>query len=289
MKSNKLNVYNILGGEWIYYKIYIGTKQADDLLKKQIFELAKKLLSNKTIDSWFFIRYNDPSFHIRIRFKLYNESDLFEIVSEMYNVLNPLVRDFSIWKVQLDTYNREIERYGKETMELSEKIFFYDSMMVLDFLNRFKDENLRWLFSLKAIDSFLDIFEYSIEEKILLMQFLAAAFKKEYEVSQTFNTSLNNKYRLVRAEITEFMESNEDSSLIDILDKKAEMIQVNHPNFIIFLKNNLEIDLKEFLSSHIHMTMNRIFRSKNRDHEMICYDFLSRYYKSKIAITKYKN
>lgn len=71
------------------------------------------------------------------------------------------------------------------------------------------------------------------------------------------------------------------------LETKNEMIYTRYPNFKKNLENILEIDLNDFLSSHIHMTMNRIFCSKNREHEMICYDFLSRYYKSKIATIKY--
>ena len=40
------------------------------------------------------------------------------------------------------------------------------------------------------------------------------------------------------------------------------------------------------LTSMIHMTMNRWFRSKNRLHELVIYDFLSRYYISEIAKNK---
>ncbi len=35
------------------------------------------------------------------------------------------------------------------------------------------------------------------------------------------------------------------------------------------------------------MTMNRIFKSKQRVHEMVIYDFLYRYYSSNIAKMKY--
>lgn len=287
IKSNELSIYNILGGEWIYYKIYLGSKHADNILKTKIYDLTRRLINTNIIDKWFFIRFNDPNFHIRIRFKLTNHSNILTVISEMFEILDPFIKDFSIWKVQLDTYNREVERYGFKTMLLSENLFFYDSIMVLEFLNQFNDENLKWLFALKAIDNFLDIFEYSIKEKLSLIQFLSTAFKKEYEESQIFNTSLNNKYRLLKNDIRSFMDSDENISIKKILETKNEMIYTRYPNFKKNLENILEIDLNDFLSSHIHMTMNRIFCSKNREHEMICYDFLSRYYKSKIATIKY--
>ena len=48
-------------------------------------------------------------------------------------------------------------------------------------------------------------------------------------------------------------------------------------------------DLYSIIGSHIHMSLNRIFRSENRLHELIIYDFMTRYYKSKIAQNKYRS
>jgi hypothetical protein len=35
------------------------------------------------------------------------------------------------------------------------------------------------------------------------------------------------------------------------------------------------------------MMLNRLFRSKNRLHELVLYDFMNRYYKSELAKEKY--
>jgi len=40
----------------------------------------------------------------------------------------------------------------------------------------------------------------------------------------------------------------------------------------------LEMNINELFASYIHMFMNRLFKTKNRLHEMIAYDFLHRYY-----------
>ncbi|GHV23349.1 hypothetical protein FACS1894174_09080 [Bacteroidia bacterium] len=45
--------------------------------------------------------------------------------------------------------------------------------------------------------------------------------------------------------------------------------------------------MNELLKSYIHMMLNRLFRSKNRMHEMVLYDFMFRYYTSGIAKEKY--
>jgi hypothetical protein len=44
-----------------------------------------------------------------------------------------------------------------------------------------------------------------------------------------------------------------------------------------------EVDLNDLITSYIHMMMNRSFRSRQRIHELVLYDFLYRYYKSVIA------
>ena len=41
------------------------------------------------------------------------------------------------------------------------------------------------------------------------------------------------------------------------------------------------------LSSYLHMMLIRLFRSKNRLHELIVYNFMSRFYSSWIARIKY--
>ncbi|MDR2057706.1 MAG: hypothetical protein LBP83_05390 [Dysgonamonadaceae bacterium] len=52
-------------------------------------------------------------------------------------------------------------------------------------------------------------------------------------------------------------------------------------------KNEPNVQLNNLLISYLHMMLNRLFRSKNRVHELILYDFLHRYYTSEMAKQKY--
>ena len=114
--------------------------------------------------------------------------------------------------------------------------------------------------------------------------------KKEFGFTHKDATKqLNDKYRTFRKEIESIMDwENESSEQIDIV--KARLIAL----FPIALKindmakcNSINIPINLLLSSIIHMTMNRWFRAKNRLYEMVIYEFLSRYYSSKIAKKKY--
>jgi hypothetical protein len=46
-------------------------------------------------------------------------------------------------------------------------------------------------------------------------------------------------------------------------------------------EQNLEVSLESLLASFIHMSVNGCFKSKQRLHEMLLYDFLSKKNKSK--------
>jgi len=65
----------IPGSEWVYFKLYTGTKTADMILKNEIYEYVNGLLKNDSINQWFFIRYSDPDFHLRLRLHLKKARD----------------------------------------------------------------------------------------------------------------------------------------------------------------------------------------------------------------------
>ncbi|WP_367276800.1 lantibiotic dehydratase C-terminal domain-containing protein [Flavobacterium sp.] len=44
----------------------------------------------------------------------------------------------------------------------------------------------------------------------------------------------------------------------------------------------MEIPLFDFLSSHIHMMVNRQFTSRQRQYEFLIYDHLYRFYKTQV-------
>lgn len=48
-------------------------------------------------------------------------------------------------------------------------------------------------------------------------------------------------------------------------------------------KNTLQVPLKDIAASLIHMSINRLFKSKQRHYELVVYDFLSKYYRTQIA------
>ena len=188
----------IPGDSWLYYKIYAGSKSADLILAEVIKPLGDFLIKNNFINKWFFLRYGDPNFHIRLRFQVKEEKSIQFIISYFVSQLKPYLEKDIIWKVQLDTYNRELERYGIQTMELSEDLFFYDSKLIVNFLNLIEGDEgdeIRWLFSLKSTLLQLKIFLKSDEQILHFLENVKNGFANEFSADKHFKKQLSTKYR----------------------------------------------------------------------------------------------
>lgn len=57
-----------------------------------------------------------------------------ELILTLHKRTKKLIDDGIIQKITIDTYNREIERYGHSNMEVSEDIFCIDSICICEIL-----------------------------------------------------------------------------------------------------------------------------------------------------------
>lgn len=282
----------IIGDEWIYFKLYTGIKTADLILIDFINDTLKEFIENSFIDQWFFIRYSDPNFHIRVRLHLTDKKHFVKILNSLNLKFTELMQLDLIWNVQTDTYNRELERYGSSIIEQSEFIFYQDSIMIVDALkiidNYENNYNDKWLFGLVSIDEFLNDFQFSLFEKMELMKNLKISFGEEMGLGKLLKKQLNVKYQKYKIDIYNAINHNVDEKfniLKNLINNKSNATS----NSIKIIKTNPEnhLNLNYIIGSHIHMTMNRLFRNKNRQTEFVCYYMLYHYYESKIARMKY--
>ena len=280
----------IPGSRWIYIKLYTGEKTADDILIKTIASTLTKLCIEHSIEKWFFIRYSDTDFHLRIRLLVHNSECIGEIINLFYKKLSKWNQNGLLWKVQLDTYNRELERYGKHLIEETESIFYADSECILSIIKKLNgNENYRWMIALKLINELLSDFGLNIEEKLKLMENLCKLYKIEFGFNDYNSKQFNTKYRENKAVVESVLNNTfiekEFVSLFQVIKKRSKiLISIVEQ---IKTKSRKDNEVNELLKSYLHMMLNRLFRSKNRIHEMILYDFMFRYYTSEIAKEKY--
>src|SRR3546814_1711963 len=55
------------GSEWVYLKLYLGQGECDRLLMKEVNGFINRLKQEGLLQKWFFIRYADPEYNLRIR------------------------------------------------------------------------------------------------------------------------------------------------------------------------------------------------------------------------------
>ena len=91
----------IPGSQWVYIKLYTGEKTADDILINVISLIIKKLQKKQYTEKWFFIRYSDPDFHLRIRLLVCDAQYIGEIIHLFYQKTNKWNNDYLLWKMQL--------------------------------------------------------------------------------------------------------------------------------------------------------------------------------------------
>jgi thiopeptide-type bacteriocin biosynthesis protein len=300
----------ILGDEWLYFKVYTGYKTADTILTDTIYPLSQQLLKNYYINHWFFIRYSDPQFHIRIRFHLTKNEHLAPVIQHFNTSIQDYVNQDLVWKIQTDTYQREIERYSVELIELSEQLFSLSSEMICKTiaLNEIQqDENLRWLLGMKMIDTLLTDFGYALQDKHNLLNTLQDTFGKEHGITNDFRRQFGQKYRTEKSRIEKILNKSteQDNEYITLFAPIFENSEKSKP-IIEEIKGRTEQGERrpedenssgltrltllrssdDLLSSYIHMTLNRLFRTQQRTHELVLYDYLFRYNNSLLARQK---
>ena len=277
MKTNNTSIKKsfIIGDEWLYYKIYCGVKTADTLLVDIIEPLCNELSEAGLIDKWFFIRYSDPNAHLRIRFHLTAISHLVAVVTKMKTLISPYIESKQIWDISLATYNRELERYGANTIEVSETFFFYDSRQSLTIIKNAVDDTARFLCVFQWVEYLIALFKFETKEQLEFLKSMQSTFKEEFRVHKAVTKELNIKYKNLETALFDDRQENK------VVNSELENL-IN--NLLTLNKQQLlKMSIVDLLSSYIHMSINRNFRSKQRLYEMMIYDFLYKKNQSKFA------
>ncbi len=282
------------GSEWLFAKLYTGTATADHILCESVVPLVQQLTDNGTIDRWFFIRYGDPDWHLRLRFHGRPEVLQTKALPALHAATSPLLGDGRVWRMQFDTYEREMERYGGPTgIELTEKLFHLDSEAVLQILDLVDpgDEGLdeRWRLALRGIDSLLDDFGFDLESKSGFCREVSENSVKERRFDENLRDELSEKFREERKSLEELLDrSGDERSPLSLgFDVFRERSRKQQP-IVARLKErhksgHLSIPWRDFAASCCHMFVNRLLRSAHQEQELVIYDFLSRLYRSQSA------
>jgi thiopeptide-type bacteriocin biosynthesis protein len=276
------------GSEWLYAKVYAGEATADQVLTRLIGPVVDSALASGAADSWFFIRYGDPDRHLRVRFHGAPERLHAEVLPQLEAALQRAVDSGRVWRLQLDTYEREVERYGGDRgIELAEQVFHADSDAVLAILRSLAGEGgleLRWRLALRGIDLLFDALGLSFEQKRALARTARERYGREFGVDGTFRGAVGQRYRTERVSLETLLDPGQEPPArlvpgLEALRERSLRIAAGGAE-LRELENirRFPAALTDVAGSYAHMHVNRLLRSGHRAQELVLYELLDRYY-----------
>lgn len=231
---------------WIYLKIYICEEVADEFIYSEMCGFINNLKDKKILKQWFFIRYSDPDFHIRLRIKAIEAGKLFLEISEW---IEKIKKAEKIGRIIIDTYEREIERYGGiNSIEYAEQVFMADSCLVMKGLEQ--DWNKQELGIIGVYTIFYNILESNEEIETFLNQTID--YKKYREIFR------REDKRYIKL-ITDYKEIIGQRKIESLYENRKQLLE----NYYMQLKKEdeqgkLTNSLKNIIYSVSHMFCNRL-------------------------------
>ncbi len=280
------------GSEWLFAKLFTGTGTADRVLCEAVAPLIEAALRSGAARRWFFLRYSDPAWHLRLRIRGEAGRLRAEVLPDLSATVEALLEDGAAWKLQLDTYEREVERYGGgEAVEVAEEIFFHDSQAAVAILQSLAGDagaDLRWRLTLAGMDRLLEDFGYGLEARLRMAANACANFASRYD-AELLRPPLAEKVRRERAALERLLAAGGNGQpelrpAMEALDRRSrELAPLVEKLRHLERRGHLRQPLGEIVPSFLHMFVNRMSRAHGPEHELVLYDLLAQLYGSRLA------
>ncbi|MFF3734280.1 lantibiotic dehydratase [Streptomyces sp. NPDC002476] len=274
------------GSEWLYAKLYTGTAGADAVLRRIVRPLVARFRDSGAVDQWFFVRYSDPDWHIRLRMHGEPSRLLNEVLPTLHDAVAGTGGDRLVRTLQLDTYEREIERYGG-AVQLAERLFHADSDAALDIVDSVPPED-RWRMVLVGWDRLLTDFGLSLADKRVVVGAARDRLSAELALDGQARRRIGARYRAERPRLRVLLEPG--AAAAPAQSALAARSRVIRP-WVERLRaeavaGRLTRPLSVLASTFLHMHANRVLRSGARPQELLICDFLCRLYDASTHLSR---
>lgn len=274
-----------LGDDWLYVKVYGGPSIIDRLLTETLTAVLQECHAAEGIDRWFFIRYGDPDWHLRLR--IHGRSDqLDDILKKLLDSIKLALSSEIVWRFQIDTYVPEIERYGgPQAMPVCESIFCADSQFVLEALALLRTSTgmiSRWQVTLLSVYALFIDFGMSESETVAALEALRDDLAQKLQLDPTYRRSLGEKFRKDRNALSALLFSTDESNAAQasvrglLRDRSHALAPFINQLRLLEGTGELTVPVRELVKSLVHMHVNRMVRADANLQEIVIYDFLLR-------------
>jgi thiopeptide-type bacteriocin biosynthesis protein len=283
------------GSSWIFAKLFAGPASVDRVLRETIAPLVAELRDLGALDrpwSWFFIRYGDPSWHLRLRVGGDPTWLHAEALPRITAAARAELARGTVHNFQLDTYEPEVERYGGDAaIAIAEQLFCADSDAVLAMLPLFTGErgaDARWKLTLVGMDRLLGDFGLPLDHKLAIARACRAGFASEFGAGATFEHMLGDRFRADRRELESLLAPRGDDDPLApawhaFAARSMRVAPLGRELAELARAGTTTASLDDIVASHLHMHANRMLRSAAREQELVIHDYLVRLYESQLA------
>lgn len=269
----------LLGSDWLYLKLFCTPRIADELLPRVILPFIRQ--QRKLIRNWFFIRYTEQGYHLRLRFQAAPE-DLGELLVAFRKKLAHAGYERLLRRYQGDTYQRELERYGTGTIVMIETAFSAGSELVAKALKVRTGDESGWeelQLALVTADRMIRCFLTSEDTRLDFLKKVTGRFLKEFSADKALMVAMDAKYRELKGLIAGAADSRLHHTAMRVLMNSVK--QLSRSNY-----RDTEGRRVALLADLVHMQLNRTFATRQREQEMLVYYLLQKHMLSEIARRK---
>lgn len=169
---------------WTYAKLYCPEAAADAVLRTVV---APLVLEHPNVP-WFYLRYDDPGFHLRLRFRDPG------IRTELEARADSCTRTS---RVEFATYEPELERYGGEAaMPVVESMFHRDSEAALAIALEYGAHSAaRWQLTLRGMASAFTLLVPELEARCRLIEATIDRYAADFGLTGAAGRVLGQRYR----------------------------------------------------------------------------------------------
>ncbi len=270
------------GSPWLYAKIYCGESSGDRVLREAIAPIVRAHEG-----PWFFLRYSDPDPHVRVRLFGEPAALLGEILPALERALAPLLDAGVARKLVLDTYERELERYGGDAgMELVERLFWRDSEAVLAIVELLEGDagaDARWRLAVRGIESMLDALGLAQAEREKIASDAKESLGREMNANTPLWARIGDRFAKERASLDAMFTPDAARDAEHDLEPGFALLAARdvHVREIAAELRARDVRIPDLAWSLVHMHANRLLHASQRAQELVLYDFLRRLHASK--------
>lgn len=255
--------------KWVYLKLYCNEKRQDEILGLYIKPLIEKLKEGNFLEKHFFIRYYEDGSNIRLRLKFSKEDELINSLQEISKWSKFMKENRILSNITLDSYVREVERYGGPlTIDEAETFFNYQSEVIERFFYLKESKIISFdteTFVILNIINIMECSNISYEKQLALLETIT----KKDELRENFQKKRKYLIKVCNSnnDWQGLKESADGLKIYDLLKFQKESIQ-SYSRKIVQAdeeKNLFNTKLNILLSS-FHMLCNRTYGT-DRDKE----------------------